>query len=104
MQVLNYYKTLNNNRNVSDDQKRLYIETLDSRHLKEYKGLYMYYSYIIKDNIIITELVKPSKEWIDNYLNKGDNLCEGKRYFNYDRPSECLKHAKNLLSLQNIKL
>lgn len=99
MQVLNYYKTLNNNKNKSDKDMRLSIENIDESRCKEYKGFYMVGNYIVKNNVIITEVVKPSKGWIDNFLNKGVNLSEGKLHFNYDRPLQALEHGKKLLKL-----
>lgn len=95
MRVLNYYKTLNRkNGNMVD---RLYFEDLPAKETKEYKGLLIWHNYIIKDNIIIAELVKPSKQWIDDFLNKGANLGDGAKYFNYDKPTRDLSLAKGLL-------
>lgn len=95
MKVLNYYRTLNNTKNEITLHNIEMIEL--SKTAKEYKGFFIQGNFIIKDRVIITEVVKPTTEWIDTFLNKAVNLAEGKQYFAYKRPLEALIAGKKIL-------
>lgn len=95
MKVLNYYRTLNNAKNEVTIRNIEMVEL--SKNAKEYKSFFIQGSFIIKDRVIITEVVKPTAEWIDTFLDKASNLTEGKQYFAYKRPLEALTEGKKIL-------
>ncbi|CAH9013972.1 hypothetical protein VP277E431_P0144 [Vibrio phage 277E43-1] len=101
MKVLNLYRTLNNANNNAVTLNNVSMIEL-SESAKEYKGFFIQGNYIIKDRVIITEVVKPSTDWIDNFLDKASKLTEGRRHFAYTRPAKALEEGARLLEQFNL--
>lgn len=101
MRVLNLYRTLNNAKNNTVTLNNVSMVEL-AESAKEYKGFFIQGNYIIKDRVIITEVVKPDTVWIDTFLDGASKLTEGKRHFAYTRPSKALEEGKQLLEQFNL--
>ena len=90
MKALNYYKTCNINKNAVNPV--LQFETIPDK-ATVYRGVTMYQCFYVYKGVIISEVVKPCKKWIDTFFD-GDSLD----YFNVVRPNDALKNGLLLLS------
>ena len=91
MEALNYYKTCNVNKNINVNPV-LFFETIPENAIV-YRGVTMYQTFYIYQGVIISEVVKPNKQWIDTFLDGDKN-----NYFNVKRPLEALNNGLNMLS------